>query len=334
MSLRAVLAAARRSATWARVAPEALTPRLRPAAQLALNAAHLRASSTRAVHGPMEPFYDFSADELRGPLQAVTDAQRSYGTALSQAARSSEDLVSTLRRIGLWDVIVCRLSYTSNALEGNTLSEVEVLDLLRSRVPQPVHTFEEQEDVIAHARGLEYAATLAERGTLPASSRSSAAPLTASDIRGLHAMTIPPSKDNVPGAWRDGERATYSKDASGASSVLYYPSSAVAAAETGDLLRWISEKEGHIHPVILASIGHYNLVRAHPFGDGNGRMGRLLSTLLLLRSGYMPSVIEPAERTRYLNALHAADHRRTLSPLILLTAEGTIRCLEQCAMRK
>ncbi len=47
------------------------------------------------------------------------------------------------------------------------------------------------------------------------------------------------------------------------------------------LFCWMNEARGHIHPLILSSIFHYEFVFIHPFADGNGRMARLWQTLLL-----------------------------------------------------
>lgn len=52
-----------------------------------------------------------------------------------------------------------------------------------------------------------------------------------------------------------------------------------------DLVEFI-EKEKEIHPVLKAGIVHYEFVRIHPFLDGNGRVGRALSMLVLFAEGY------------------------------------------------
>jgi Fic family protein len=54
-----------------------------------------------------------------------------------------------------------------------------------------------------------------------------------------------------------------------------------------EFLAWLnSEKSKNIHPVILAGIAHYEVARIHPFIDGNGRVARLLATLILYKSGF------------------------------------------------
>jgi hypothetical protein len=59
-------------------------------------------------------------------------------------------------------------------------------------------------------------------------------------------------------------------------------------------------------PEALASL-HGEFERIHPFLDGNGRAGRLVTNLLLIRLGYPPAIIRKAERTRYLAAVRRAD---------------------------
>lgn len=65
------------------------------------------------------------------------------------------------------------------------------------------------------------------------------------------------------------------------------PLSVAVSYQVGDLLSFInSNSNKDIHPVLKSGIVHYELVRIHPFLDGNGRVARALSTLILFLEGY------------------------------------------------
>src|SRR3989344_1004324 len=68
--------------------------------------------------------------------------------------------------------------------------------------------------------------------------------------------------------------------------VSFRPPKAVEVAwQMKDLISFINE-DREIHPVLKAGVVHYEFVRIHPFLDGNGRVGRVLSMLVLFREGY------------------------------------------------
>jgi len=65
------------------------------------------------------------------------------------------------------------------------------------------------------------------------------------------------------------------------------PEASAVENQIKDLLAFISAKQNQdIHPVLESGIVHYELVRIHPFVDGNGRVARALSTLILFIKGY------------------------------------------------
>jgi Fic/DOC family len=59
--------------------------------------------------------------------------------------------------------------------------------------------------------------------------------------------------------------------------------------------------------IVAIAEAHNRFEQIHPFIDGNGRTGRLLTNLVLVRLGYAPAIIYKRDRNRYLAALRAAD---------------------------
>ena len=79
-------------------------------------------------------------------------------------------------------------------------------------------------------------------------------------------------------------------------------------ADMGILLSFYSKNEKKMHPLALAAMFHHKLEKIHPFGDGNGRAGRMLLNLILLKHGYPPLIIEKKSRVEYLDALSTCDN--------------------------
>ncbi len=89
-------------------------------------------------------------------------------------------------------------------------------------------------------------------------------------------------------------------------------------SEMENLLALFSEYERE-DSIIVASWLHHRFTQIHPYQDGNGRVGRALITLVLLRADLLPLVIDRDLRVEYINALEAADFG-DLSPLSTLFA--------------
>ena len=74
-----------------------------------------------------------------------------------------------------------------------------------------------------------------------------------------------------------------------------------------ELVDWLAEHIDQHHPIVTAALVHYNLVRIHPFDDGNGRGARILMNLILMKKGFFPAVIRSEKKRRYLDSLKQAD---------------------------
>lgn len=70
---------------------------------------------------------------------------------------------------------------------------------------------------------------------------------------------------------------------------------------------WYSEKKNELHPVELAALAHLKFETMHPFGDGNGRIGRLIMNFILTKNGYPMQDIRYTDRQSYYNALERSN---------------------------
>lgn len=78
------------------------------------------------------------------------------------------------------------------------------------------------------------------------------------------------------------------------------------------------------HPLVTGTLLHYSFVALHPFGDGNGRVARLLMNTILLRHGYQPAVIQAKYKQEYFETLTAVDENKDVLPLVQLCLREAI----------
>jgi Fic family protein len=105
-----------------------------------------------------------------------------------------------------------------------------------------------------------------------------------------------------------------------------------------DLMRqwvtWIDGEGMNYAPILRAAIAHHGFEAVHPFPDGNGRVGRLLLNLMLMREGYPPALLLRDWRIRYITALDTGNtgNYTPLANLIGQAVEaGLDLYLEACA---
>ena len=87
-------------------------------------------------------------------------------------------------------------------------------------------------------------------------------------------------------------------------------------SEMENLMRFHQKNlQRQVHPVIQAAWLHQNFIAIHPFQDGNGRVGRALSTMVLRKENFLPFTVSLADKPHYLRCLDAGN-RGNLSPLV------------------
>ncbi len=97
-----------------------------------------------------------------------------------------------------------------------------------------------------------------------------------------------------------------------------------------DLIEWLNSKQllNELHPIQIAALAHYKFVFIHPFYDGNGRTGRLLMNLILMKFGYPPVIIVKEDRLDYYDYLEMAN-QGDVKPFIRFVAKCTQRTLKE-----
>jgi len=79
-------------------------------------------------------------------------------------------------------------------------------------------------------------------------------------------------------------------------------------SKMSDLINWYEESIESIHPLSVSTIFHGRFEGIHPFEDGNGRVGRLLSNVILMKNKYPPLIIRKSQRLSYLKVLEDYDN--------------------------
>jgi Fic family protein len=92
---------------------------------------------------------------------------------------------------------------------------------------------------------------------------------------------------------------------------------------------WEAEQDYFKHPLSIIADFHYSFLQIHPFSDGNGRLTRLLTTLLLLKHQLPPIIIRDEERGVYFQALIDSENDSRRTPIIEFFVDKAIDLMKQ-----
>ena len=102
-----------------------------------------------------------------------------------------------------------------------------------------------------------------------------------------------------------------------------------------ELLDWLNNSTDEMYPVIIAGILHYELVRIHPFIDGNGRTSRLMATLILsihkfnIDNYFTLDEYYNQDRQAYVDALKSADKNHDLTNWLEYFCQGVLYSIDK-----
>lgn len=177
------------------------------------------------------------------------------------------------------------LTYTSNALEGNSLTEVETKIVLEEGLTIGGKPMKDHLEAIGHSEAYELIYKLSKKKEI-----------RESDILKIHKLFYHRIDSMHSGRYRKIKIFV-----SGSRYNFPLPEK-VPLLMIKFLKRLSSMKKKH-HPVEYAALVHKEFVEIHPFVDGNGRTARLLMNLVLLQAGYGICIIPPIVRVDYISIL-------------------------------
>jgi Fic family protein len=215
--------------------------------------------------------YNFRLNIDWNLINLISEIDRfdAHWTAIERReGRSLKELksIATVRSVG-----------ASNRIEGNKMSDEEV-DILLQKMDITKLTDRDSQEVVGYFDVLDLISESQEDISV-----------TESHIKSLHNILM---KYSTKDEWHKGNYKTHNNSVEtsfpdGTRQIIFQTTEAGYATEDAvrKLVHWYNS-EMEIHPLIRVASFAYDFLSVHPFQDGNGRLSRLLSTLLLLNNGY------------------------------------------------
>ena len=201
-------------------------------------------------------------------------------------------------------------TYNSNGIEGNTLTLRETQVVLEG-ITVGGKTIKEHLEAINHEKAIIYLDDLVKDKK----------PITEWNIKNIHQLILKEIDNENAGKYRK-ENVTIK-------GALHIPPDFVKVPELMEKLILNYEIWDKYHPIIRAALLHGELVKIHPFIDGNGRTSRLILNLDLMNNGYNPVIMKKENRLEYYEVLDKAHTTGDYTDFIKLVTK-----LEKDILRK
>jgi Fic family protein len=203
------------------------------------------------------------------------------------------------------------LTYSSNAIEGNTLSRAETAVVLEKGITVAGKPLKDHLEATNHAAAYDWIKSLVKKKPHQ---------IDESTILNIHKIILNGIDGHSAGTYRRVPVRI-------AGSPVIMPNPAKVPDLMNAFFDWLKEKS-KMHSAQLAAEAHYRLVTIHPFSDGNGRTARLLMNLILMQSGYPPAMIRPKDRVSYIRALEQAQTGGSIDDFEDVIAKAVERSLD------
>jgi Fic family protein len=179
------------------------------------------------------------------------------------------------------------LAFTSNALEGNSLTISETKIILEDGITVGGKPLRDILEAVGHGAAYDYMFSLIQNDFL-----------SVDDICKMHRLFYTKIDAENAGVLR--KQQVY---ISGSEHNSKIPQFQDLPSEMQKIETWMQNVRDTTHPVLFAARLHKKLAQTHPFIDGNGRICRLSMNAILVQNGYPPAIVPPILRGDYIRAL-------------------------------
>ncbi len=196
------------------------------------------------------------------------------------------------------------LTYTSNALEGNSLTETETKIVLEEGITIGGKLLKDHFEAVGHSQAYDLLYKLVKEKKV-----------TEKNILDLHELFYFRIDSKNAGKYRKEKVFITGTD-------FIPPAPDKIKFLMSEFIDNLTKLKAKYHPVEYAAIAHKELVTIHPFIDGNGRTARLLMNLILLQEGYEITIIPPVLRGEYISVIKKSQvNPKTDIPFISFIAD-------------
>ena len=201
-------------------------------------------------------------------------------------------------------------TYNSNGIEGNTLTLRETQVVLEG-ITVGGKSIKEHLEAINHEKAILFLDDLVKDNE----------PISEWNIKNIHQLILKDIDNENAGRFRK-ENVTIK-------GATHIPPDYLKVPELMEKLILTYNTWSEYHPIIQAALLHGELVKIHPFVDGNGRTSRLLMNLVLMNNGYNPVIIKKESRLKYYEALDKAHTTGNYTDFVKLVVELEIEMLNK-----
>lgn len=201
-------------------------------------------------------------------------------------------------------------TYNSNGIEGNTLTLRETQVVLEG-ITVGGKSIKEHLEAINHEKAILFLDDLVKDNE----------PISEWNIKNIHQLILKDIDNENAGRYRK-ENVTIK-------GATHIPPDYLKVPELMEKLILTYNTWNEYHPIIQAALLHGELVKIHPFVDGNGRTSRLLMNLDLMNSGYNPVIIKKESRLKYYEALDKAHTTGNYTDFVKLVTKLEVEMLKK-----